>query len=81
MSIGNKYVFVVVYHYFKWCEAHLIEEYDVAITVKFLEKEIICHFGVPKYIFIDNGSEWMKEFDVLCQDCGIIHQFIAQTWP
>jgi len=37
-----------------------VEEHDVAITTKYLEEEIICHFGVPKYIFIDNGSEWMK---------------------
>ncbi len=45
---------------------HHVEEHDVAIAAKYLEEEIICHFGVPKYIFIDNGSEWMKKFDALC---------------
>jgi hypothetical protein len=29
---------------------------------------------VPKYIFIDNGNEWMKEFDAMCQVYDIIHQ-------
>ncbi len=28
----------------------------------FLKKKP-CHFGMPKYILIDNGSEWMKKFD------------------
>jgi hypothetical protein len=28
----------------------------------FLKKKP-CYFGMPKYILIDNGSEWMKKFD------------------
>jgi hypothetical protein len=81
ISTSNKYVLVVVDHYFKWCEVHPVKEHDVAIATRFFEEEIICYFGVPKYIFIDNGSEWMKKFDALCQDCGIIHQFITPAWP
>jgi hypothetical protein len=45
---GNKYVFVIIGHYSKWCEAHLLKEHDVVIVSKFLEDEIICRFGVPK---------------------------------
>jgi hypothetical protein len=48
---------------------------------RFLEEKVVCNFGVPKYVLIDNGSEWMKEVDVFCQDYGIIHQFIALAWP
>jgi len=57
MFIGNKYLFIVVDHYFEWCEVHPIKEHDVAIVARFLEEEIICCFRVPKYISIDNGSE------------------------
>jgi hypothetical protein len=35
---------------------------------------------VLKYILIDNGNEWMKEFVEMCQSYGIIHQFIALAW-
>jgi hypothetical protein len=35
---------------------------------------------VPKYILIDNGNEWMKEFTKICQNYGITHQFTAPTW-
>jgi len=66
MCTCNKYVLVVVDHYSKWCEMRHVEEHDVVITAKYLEEEIICHFGVPKYFFIDNGSEWMKKFDAFC---------------
>jgi hypothetical protein len=58
-----------------------VKEHDATTIARFLEEEIICRFGVPKYILIDNGNEWMKEFDALHQDYGIIHQFIAPAWP
>ncbi len=41
-SNGNKYIIVVIDHYSKWCETHLVKEHDVAITTKFLEEEVIC---------------------------------------
>ncbi len=39
------------------------------IKAKFFE-EVVYRFCVPKYVFIDNGREWMKEFGALCQDYG-----------
>ncbi len=77
---GNKYVLVAINHYSKWCETRHVKENDVVIIARFLEEEIICRFGVPKYIFT-NGSEWMKEFDALCQDYSIINQFTTPAWP
>jgi hypothetical protein len=77
----NKYVFVAINHYFKWCEAQPIKEHDAYIVVKFLEDEVICKYGVFKYILTDNGNEWMKEFVEICHNYGIRHQFIAPTWP
>jgi hypothetical protein len=80
MTSGNKYVLIVTNHNSKWCEAHLVKSHDAMTTTQSLEEQIICWFGVFKYIFIDNGNEWM-EFDVLCQDYEIIYQFIALAWP
>jgi hypothetical protein len=57
---GNKYVIAAIDHYSKCCEAQLIKEHDVFIATKFLED------GIPKYILIKNGSEWMKEFVEMC---------------
>jgi hypothetical protein len=66
ITSGNKYVLIIIDHYSKWCEARPIKEHDVYTIAKFLEDEVICRFGVPKYILTYNGSEWMKEFVEIC---------------
>jgi hypothetical protein len=58
-KVGNKYILVAIDHYSKWCEAKLIKQHIAMIVVKFLEDEIICRFGVPKYFLINNSGEWM----------------------
>jgi hypothetical protein len=45
-----------------------------------LEDEVICRYGIPKYVLTDNGNEWMKEFAEFCQNYGITHQFTTPTW-
>ncbi len=70
---GNRYALVAIDHYSKWCEARLIKDHDVIIAAKFLEEEIICRFGVPKFILTNNGGEWMVEFDLMCKKYGITH--------
>jgi len=50
---GNKYVLVAIDHYFKWCATKHVQEHTVAPVMRFFEKEIICRFGISKYIFID----------------------------
>jgi hypothetical protein len=59
-------VLVAIDHYSKWCETYHVKEHDAVIITRFLEEEIICQFGVPKYILTGIGNEWMKEFDALC---------------
>jgi hypothetical protein len=58
-----------------------MKKHDVVTIAIFLEEEIICWFGVPKHILINNDNVWMKEFDALCQDYGIIHRFTTPAWP
>ncbi len=53
---------------------------SIVIDHNYSNKEIIYRFNVSKFILIDNGSEWMKEFDVMYKNCGITYQFIALTW-
>jgi hypothetical protein len=55
---GNIYVLVVINHYSKWCEARTMVDHDVEMAAKFLEHEVIYKFGVPEYIFMNNGYDW-----------------------
>jgi hypothetical protein len=63
---GNKYVFIAIHHYFKWCETRPVKKHDAYNAAKFLEDEVICRYGVAKYVLINNGNEWMKEFVEIC---------------
>jgi hypothetical protein len=46
-----------------------------------LEDDIICRYGVPKFVLTDNGGEWAAKFDVMCNDYEIQHQHTAPQWP
>jgi hypothetical protein len=55
---GNKYILVAIDHYSKWCEAKAMADHGVKTTTKFLEDDVICRYGVPKFVLIDIGGEW-----------------------
>jgi hypothetical protein len=77
----NKYIMVAIDHYSKWCEAKTVVDHGAKIATMFLEDDIICRYGVPKFVLIDNGGEWAAEFDVMCKDYGIHHQRTTLQWP
>jgi hypothetical protein len=49
------------------------KERTFEMAAKFIKEEIICKFGVPKYVLIDNGRQWMAKFDMMCKFFGITH--------
>jgi hypothetical protein len=78
---GNKYILEAIDHYSKWCEAKAVADHGAKTAARFLEDEIICRYGVPKFVLIDNGGEWAAEFNVMCRDYAIQHQRTAPQWP
>ncbi len=78
---GNKYILVAIDHYSKWCEAKVVAGHGAKTTSRFLEDDIICRYGVPKFMLTDNRGEWAAEFDVMCRDYVIQHQRTAPQWP
>jgi hypothetical protein len=69
---GNRYALVAIDHYSKWCKTKPVKNHDAATAARFIEVEIICRFGVPIFILIDNGVQWMAEFDLLCKKMGLL---------
>jgi len=78
---GNKYILVAINHYCKWCETKAVVDHGAKTAARFLQDDIICRYGVPKFVLTDNGREWAAEFDVMCKDYGIHHQHTAPQWP
>jgi hypothetical protein len=74
---GNRYILVAIDHYSKWCEARAVADHSAKTASRFLEDDIICKYGVPRFILTDNGGEWAAEFEMMCKDYGIQHQHIA----
>ncbi len=80
-KLGNKYIIVAINHYSKWCKAKIVVDHGAKTAARFLEDDIICRYGVPKFVLIDNGGEWVAEFDVMCKDSKIHHQHTTPQWP
>lgn len=76
----NMYIIVVIDHYSKRVKVHVVE-HDVKIVVKFLEDKLFASFEYLGYILINNGGEWAVEFDLLCNNYEITHQYTAPQWP
>ncbi len=68
---GNKYILVAIDHYSKWCEAKAVADHGAKTASRFLEDDIICRYGVPKFVLTNNGGEWAAEFEMMCKDYGI----------
>ncbi len=78
---GNKYILGAIDHYSKWCEAKAVANHGAKTAARFLEDDIICRYGVPKFVLTNNGGKWAAKFNVMCKDYGIQHQHTAPQWP
>jgi transposase InsO family protein len=59
---GNlKYVVVAVEYFSKWIEAQPLATITSTTVQKFFWQNIVCRFGVPKTITVDNGSQFDAE--------------------
>jgi hypothetical protein len=59
---GNlKYVVVAVEYFSKWIEAKPLTTITSATVQKFFWQNIVCRFGVPKAITVDNGTQFDAE--------------------
>ena len=80
---GNyKYAVVAVEYFTKWIEAKPLVNITSEAVQKFFWENIICRFGVPKELTIDNGkqfdSQLLKEF---CNSMGTKVMFASVYHP
>jgi hypothetical protein len=69
---GNlKYVVVAVEYFSKWIEAKPLATITSVTIQKFFWQNIVCRFGVPKAITVDNGIQFDAEtFKEFCGQIG-----------
>jgi len=73
-SNGHRFILVAIDYFTKWVEAASYANVTKQVVVKFIKNQIICRYGIPSRIIIDNGTnlnnKMMKE---LCDDFKIEH--------
>jgi hypothetical protein len=80
---GNlKYVVVAVEYFFKWIEAKPLATITSVTVQKFFWQNIVCRFGVPKAITVDNGTQFNAEtFKYFCDRIGMKIHFASVRHP
>jgi hypothetical protein len=82
LAQGNlKYVVVAVEYFSKWIEAKPLATITSATIQKFFW-QIVCRFGVPKAITVDNGTQFDAEtFKDFCDQIGMKIHFASVRHP
>jgi ribonuclease HI len=80
---GNlKYVVVAVEYFSKWIEAKPLATITSATVQKFFWQNIVSHFGAPKAITVDNGTQFDAEtFKAFCDQIGTKTHFVSVRHP
>ncbi|GAU39516.1 hypothetical protein TSUD_68800 [Trifolium subterraneum] len=77
-----KFLLVVVDYFTKWIEAEPVATISSERVKKFYWKNILCRFGIPKYIVSDNGTQFTSESVInFCQEKCIRNTFISVEHP
>jgi hypothetical protein len=80
---GNlRYVVVVVEYFSKWIEAKPLATITSVTVQKFFWQNIVCRFGVPKAITVDNGTQFDADaFKQFCDQIGTKIHFASVRHP
>ena len=72
-SNGHKYIVLAIDYFLRWIEAESFGTLKAKQMAKFIEKNLICRYGVPHHIVTDNGVQFQAETTELLQRYGIEH--------
>jgi hypothetical protein len=80
---GNlRYVVVDVEYFSKWIEAKPLATITSVTVQKFFWQNIVCRFGVPKAITVENGTQFdAKAFKEFCDQIGTKIHFASVRHP
>ncbi|KAL2224041.1 UNVERIFIED_CONTAM: hypothetical protein Sindi_3052700 [Sesamum indicum] len=78
----RKFLIVAVDYFTKWVEAELLAKISEKEVIKFLWKNIICRFGIPRAIISDNGTQFSEnKLKDWCKGLGIKQFFTSVNNP
>ena len=54
-SNDHHFIFIIIDYFTKWVQAASYASVTKSVVARFIKKEIICRYGLPKRIISDNG--------------------------
>ncbi|GKA95539.1 reverse transcriptase domain-containing protein [Tanacetum coccineum] len=76
-----EYILVAVDYVSKWAEAQALPTNDARVVVTFLKK-LFCHFGMPKALISDRGTQFCdKIIGKTIKRYGVNHRFSTSYHP
>src|SRR2546425_9130230 len=64
-SNGHEFIVVVVDYFSRWIEAQSFKKLGAKQMPSFIEKSILCRYGIPHHIVSDNGVQFQGEVEEL----------------
>ena len=81
-SNGHRFILVAIDYFPKWVEAASYASVTQNVTVKFIKKELICHYGILSKLITDNATNLNnKMITELCVDFKIQHHNSTPCCP
>ena len=69
-------------YFTKWVEAEPLANIRDADAKKFIWRNIVTRFGVPRTVILDNGLQFdSKAFRRYCYELGIINRYSTPAYP
>ena len=73
-SNAHRFILVAIDYFTKWVEAASYTNVTRNVVVRFIKKELICRYGLPRKIITDNGTNLnSKMMQEMCEDFKIQH--------
>nr|ABA96677.1 retrotransposon protein, putative, Ty3-gypsy subclass [Oryza sativa Japonica Group] len=79
---GYKFTIVAIEYFSRWIEAEPLGAITSAAVQKFVWKNIVCRFGVPKEFITDNGKQFDSDkFREMCKGLNLEIRFTSVAHP
>ncbi|XP_073278732.1 uncharacterized protein [Primulina huaijiensis] len=78
----KKFLLVAVDYFSKWVEAEPLARITESDVLKFLWKNIVCRYGVPRRLISDNGRQFQgAKIQAWCKEMKIQQVFTSVAYP
>ena len=79
---NKRYLLVDTDYFTKWVEAELLANIRNMDAKRFVWKNIVTQFGIPRTLISDNSLQFdSKDFRRYCYDLGILNRYSTPAYP